>query len=90
LVWAEPLLPQRLAITNPGDGPLNWTASTDVPWLILGRTSGTVPADAWRGVYVNVNQNGLPIGEYVGTITFDAPGAIGSPGQVRVTLRVYG
>ncbi len=74
--------PQTLDITNTGGGTLNWSATTNVPWLSVSPTSGTAPSS----VTVSVNIAGLPEGTHQGQITVTAAGATNSPQTVPVTL----
>ncbi|MBV8551245.1 MAG: DUF4082 domain-containing protein [Acidobacteriaceae bacterium] len=75
---------QSFTVFNEGTGALNWTASTNAPWLVLSATSGTTP----QSVAVSVNPTGLAAGTYTGTITLSAPGATNPPQTVSVTLTV--
>ena len=75
---------ETLQVSNSGSGQLTWTATVDKSWLTLGATSGsgngTIP--------FTINSAGLVGGTYHGTITVNAPGAIGSPARVSVTLTI--
>ncbi len=59
-------------ITNPGTGPLSWTAAKSAPWLTLSATSGIVEPGASTTVEasINDNANSLPLGTLFDTITF--------------------
>ena len=73
---------QNLSISNSGGGSLSWTASDDVPWLRLNRTSGTD-----SGVMIaNVITGDTAAGTYHGIITLNGTGA--SPVTVPVTFTV--
>ena len=41
---------QTLAITNRGEGTLDWTASTQARWIALGPASGTAPGQLQVGL----------------------------------------
>jgi hypothetical protein len=73
---------QTLRITNTSGGTLNWTATTDSPWLSVSPTSGTAPST----VTVSANIVNLSAGSLQGRITISAPGAQNSPAIVTVTL----
>lgn len=75
---------RTLGITNTGGGTLNFTISDDAPWLSVTPTSGTAP----QNLSVSVDTTGLAAGTYNGTISITAPGAVGSPTSVPVTLTV--
>ena len=73
---------QNVAITNSGNGALNWTAAKTQPWLTLSAGLGTAPASLGLAVATS----GLAAGTYTDTITVTAPGAGSSPQTVTVTL----
>ncbi|MFN7919853.1 MAG: malectin domain-containing carbohydrate-binding protein [Bryobacteraceae bacterium] len=75
---------QNISITNTGGGTLNWTATSDQPWLTLGAPSGAAPST----LAANVSINGLQPGNYTATVTISAAGATGSPQTVAVSLTV--
>ena len=78
------IAPQSLAIRNAGDGELAWTATADQPWIQLASAAGTSPANA----DMNIDQTNLPPGNYHGTITITAAGAVNSPQTVSVDLTI--
>jgi uncharacterized protein (TIGR03437 family) len=59
-------------------------ASGTAPWLTASPASGGTPA----AVQVGIAQNTLAAGSYSGTVTITAPGALGSPLTIPVTLNV--
>jgi hypothetical protein len=75
---------QSLSIVNAGGGTLNWTASSNQPWLSIAPAAGTAPSTS----NVSVNIAGLAAGSYSGAITITAAGAANSPLNVPVTLTV--
>jgi len=77
---------QTLTVGNAGGGTLTWTASTNVPWLLISATSGTAPSP----LTVSVNTSGLGVGTYTGTITFVGGAANNSPKAFPVTLSITG
>ncbi|MBI1747735.1 MAG: hypothetical protein HYR55_14275 [Acidobacteria bacterium] len=75
---------QTLSLTNGGGGTLSWTAVTDSPWLTVSPALGTAPSQ----VAVSVNTSALTAGNYSGTITINAPGAVNTPQTATVSLTV--
>jgi PKD repeat protein len=75
-----------LIIANAGGGLMEWRASTNVSWLILGGTEGKLSGGRAIQMWVFVEIAGLGAGTYQGTITIEAPSAQGSPAEVGVTL----
>jgi len=75
---------QQVSITNPSIGTLNWSATTNQPWMGVNPNSGTAPGS----VTVSFFTAGLGTGTYNGAITINAPGASGSPKSIPVTLTV--
>jgi ligand-binding sensor domain-containing protein len=71
-------------ITNGGAGSLNWSASSDVPWLQINPTSGAAPTQ----MTVSALPGGKVPATYTGHITVQAPGAAGSPDTITVTLKI--
>jgi hypothetical protein len=78
--------PQPITITNAGGGLLNWTATSDANWLMLGADRGSLAAGSSSEVKVFVNISGLPSGTHQGRITVTATEAQGSPAFVQVSL----
>src|SRR5207249_9682556 len=76
---------QTFAITNTGQGTLNWTASASASWLSISPTSGatTTQPDV---ITVTVNPTGLTSNVYTAPVTISASGATNSPQQELVTL----
>jgi len=79
---------QEIAISKQGDAPLNWRVAASTTsggnWLAVNPASGT---EAGR-VAVRAEPGALGPGEYRGSLTVTADGAINSPLQVPVTLTV--
>ncbi|MCI0441265.1 MAG: hypothetical protein L0177_19355, partial [Chloroflexi bacterium] len=80
----EPLI---MTISNEGEIALDWTATSDAPWLTLAPLSGTVTGTP-RDVNLQVNTTLLEPGTHVATITIVGRGAANSPqiAEVRLTL----
>jgi len=74
--------PQSVAISNAGAGTVAWTATTSQPWIALGQSAGTAPAN----LTVSVNPSGLAPGTYSAIVTVAATGASNSPQTVTVEL----
>lgn len=75
-----------LVVTNDGDGPLVWTATTEhnAGWLTLTNVAGTGPGK----IAVRATNEGLsPYGTFKETIIVTATGAKNSPTRIDVTLR---
>src|SRR5207237_3877117 len=75
---------QYLAVTNDGNGVVNWTAGADASWLSVSPTGGVAPSN----VTVSVNSAGLAAGTYGANVTVTSPGAANTPRLVPVTLTI--
>ncbi len=75
---------ETIAIQNTGGGVLKWTASENIPWLSLDKTTGTAPDQ----IKTTINIAGLSQGSYNGDITITGAGATGSPVVIPVTLQL--
>ena len=75
---------ETLAISNSGQGTLEWTAADDAPWLNV--TPGGGSGDG--STTVTPDTTGLDAGTYSANVTISAAGAGGSPRVVPVTLIV--
>lgn len=75
---------QSVTVYNEGTGTLNWTASSNAPWLIVSPNSGSTPAN----VAISVNPAGLVAGTYTGTVTITSADATNPPQTINVTLSV--
>jgi uncharacterized protein (TIGR03437 family) len=73
---------QSIQVTNSGGGTLNWSASSNAPWLSATPTSGTTPST----LKVSVAPAGLAAGTYKGTITISASGMASQTIAVALTL----
>jgi hypothetical protein len=80
---------QQFQITNAGGGSFDYTLSEDIPWLNAAPMSGG-PVPPTDTVQVSVDISGLSEGDYFGDIIVTAPGAMGSPDTVHVTLHIEG
>ena len=80
------VLYDTVRVTNDGDGPLVWTATTEhhVGWLTLTNAAGAGPGK----IAVRATNEGLSyFGTFKETIIVTAPGAKDSPQRIDVTLR---
>ncbi|MBU0664413.1 MAG: hypothetical protein KJ990_07720 [Proteobacteria bacterium] len=75
-----------IIITNTGNRPLTWTASSEDPWLILPGTQGISSEDGPTTVNVGVDIDNLEPGQYKGSVTITADGVVTE--TVTVTLTV--
>lgn len=76
----------QVTVANVGGGTMSWTASDNVGWIALRRTSGSVGAgssETFWAVFSWTIQKGV---EERGEITITAPGAVGSPKVVVVRM----
>jgi hypothetical protein len=73
-----------LAISNGGGGSFTWFATDDQPWITLSAMAGT----GAETITVTVDPAGVAPGTHTGHVTITAPGAMGSPVTVPVTLTV--
>lgn len=78
--------PQHLTISNNGGGLLEWHASSNADWIVLGAPGGKLSGGRSIQLLIWVKIEGLTAGEYHATITISSPNAQGSPVQVAATL----
>jgi hypothetical protein len=88
-----PSEPEEVKVTNVGTGVLVWTVTPSVPWLQVSLPSGVALGSELGGagteLTVQANMAGLPRGEYVGELVFEAPYAAGTPKVVTVTVTTF-
>jgi hypothetical protein len=88
-----PSEPEEVKVTNAGTGILVWTVTSSVPWLQVSLPSGVALGSSLGGagseLTVQANMAGLPRGQYVAELTFEAPYAAGGPKVVTVTVTTY-
>ena len=75
----------RLSVLNAPAGQPCWTASSDLPFLVVSPASGCGGASLTVSL---VNQNYPWIGDYAGSIRIDSPNAINSPQFVQAHVRI--
>jgi hypothetical protein len=76
---------QDIVIYNIPGGCVDWTATSDAPWLIPTPSSGTTT----QTVTIRSDAVGLSLGQHLGKVTFTATGAANSPIELPVELWVY-
>ncbi|HEX7901340.1 MAG TPA: BACON domain-containing carbohydrate-binding protein, partial [Planctomycetota bacterium] len=76
------------AVKNTGAGTLHWSVSSDQPWLRTQWGGGSTSAGSSNSFYAIADPGTRPAGVYTGTLTVSAPGALGSPATVAVTMTV--
>lgn len=76
----------QLTISNAGSGDLNWTASSNQPWLTVSAASGTVKArEGATKLTVTANPSGLQRDKsHLATLTLSKPASGGEPAQTIV------
>lgn len=90
-IGAEESAPQTadLSITNAGSGTLNWTATSNQPWLTLSAAQGTVEANGDPVTLpLTANPSGLASGQtHVAQVTLTKP-ASGNEAEQTVVIPV--
>ncbi len=79
---------KTFTISSIGAGSLNWTATTDQPWLTVAVPSGTLSPGSQLTMSAGVTPGGLPAGTYTGTVTIADPAAVNSPQTFTVTMTI--
>ena len=74
-------------VANTGSGTLNYTIAESNAWLSVSPTNGTSTGAA-NAHAITYSTAGLATGNYSGTITVTALGALGSPKNIAVNLLV--
>jgi len=71
---------QVFVVRNDGGGTLDWTVTSDQPWLTASPAFGAAPGE----VTVSVDASGLPLGTSEAVLTFSSPDAVNSPQTVVI------
>lgn len=77
---------KALTLANNGETTLNWEASANVSWIVLGASEGTLSGGRRIQLHVFVEPEGLEPNTHNGTITIDATDGQGDSVQVDVSL----
>lgn len=76
-----------LNIKNSGFATLTWEISEDIPWLSCTPTSGELAQEKSKGIVVNIDRKGMPVGDYSQTIALTSNGG---NADIRVNMSVQG
>ena len=79
--------PQTFKIKSYGGDALDYTISSDKPWLIVSPQSGTA-TEEWDTINVVVDAENFQAGKRNGTITITAPDAYNNPVKISVSLTI--
>jgi len=77
--------PEKILISNSGQGSLNWQVDVNRGWIEINPTSGTGDGT----LEIGVKTTALPAGSYSGTVTVTDPDAWNSPQVINAFLTVY-
>jgi hypothetical protein len=77
---------QTFGLTNVGSGTLNYTLSTNAPWLSVSPVAGALAAGVGQQMTVSINNSGLQTGTSNAVITITDPAATNNPQVVNVSL----
>ena len=75
---------QTITIQNHGGKTLNWSVTSDQPWLTVSPLEGTAPTE----ITLSVDATGKTVGNYAANLIFEAPEATNSPQVFPVHLVV--
>lgn len=78
---------QNFKVKNSGVDILNYTISSNSSWLAVNPSSGSSSGE-WDTITVSVDNTGLDIGTYQGTISISSPEVDNSPQTVSVEMRI--
>lgn len=85
----DPWWASIFGVRNSGGGTFSFTITNNVSWFSCHPTNGVADHKGpWYPISVHCSTADLPVGTYTGTITVTAPGVIGSPRDIPVTLTV--
>ena len=76
-----------LNIKNTGFATLSWEISEDIPWLSCNPTSGEIDSEKSKGIVVNIDRKGMPVGDYSQTIALTSNGG---NADITVNMSVQG
>ncbi|HEY0756148.1 MAG TPA: carboxypeptidase regulatory-like domain-containing protein [Ktedonobacteraceae bacterium] len=75
---------QPLELRNSGSGSISWSASSNVPWLLVAPAQGVFSAG--QSISVAVQRSNLPPKSYTGTLTIFS--TVGAPQTIHVSMKV--
>jgi len=82
--------PGIVKLNNFGLSDLNWTANSNVSWLVITPSSGSLNCEQTETLSITANINGLSAGTYFGQISIEDPQADNSPKIIDVHLTITG
>ena len=75
---------QTITIQNHGGKTLNWSVTSDQPWLTVSPIEGTAPTE----ITLSVDATAKTVGNYTANLVFEAPEATNSPQSLEVNMVV--
>ena len=78
----------RVVLANSGTTALNWSATSNRPWLAMDQANGRLAPSASALLAATATSSALAAGTHLGTITFTDPAATNSPVPLNVTVSV--
>lgn len=76
-----------LNIKNTGFATLTWEISEDIPWLSCTPISGELVQEKSKGIVINIDRKGMPVGDYSQTIALTSNGG---NADIRVNMSIQG
>jgi serine protease len=83
---ASPILSSRVVLSNEGTTPLEWSATSNQPWLTVDPTGGELNAGYTTFLNATVNASGLAEGTHTGALALS--GGTNSPRSLNVRVNV--
>lgn len=78
---------QNFRVKNGGIDTLNYSISANRSWLAVSPSSGSSSGE-WDTINVSVDNSGLEVGTYQGTISVSSPNVDNSPQNISVEMRI--
>ena len=78
---------QNFRVKNGGVDTLNYSVSSNSSWLTVSPGSGSSTGE-WDTITVSVDNSGLDVGTYQGTISVSSPDVDNSPQNISVEMRI--
>ena len=79
----------KVSITNTSDAPVTWQATSGLPWVTLGPTTGTLKVGASASLTLTAKPNGIKPGTYPAEVTVTVGGDTQSV-SMQVTVSASG